>query len=109
MKVTFSDSQLKKIYSTLEKSDSKIPVSQTLSRNPVHVIYGGAHLFSRDTPRKLGAIALRSLETYAPDFAEFARAMWLKGADTLPQHSDAVHNLEFQLVKNEEKVKSENF
>ncbi|PYT01633.1 MAG: phosphoenolpyruvate kinase [Acidobacteria bacterium] len=47
------------------------------SRTPVHVVYGGAHLFSSDTPQKLGKIALRSLETYAPDLHEFAAAFGL--------------------------------
>ena len=36
-------------------------------RQPVHTVYGGAHLFRADTARKLGDLALRSLEEYAPD------------------------------------------
>ena len=36
-----------------------------MRRQPVHTVYGGAHLFRRDTARKLGAIALRSLEACA--------------------------------------------
>ena len=47
------------------------------SRSPVHVVYGGAHLFKADTPQKLGKIALRSIKTYAPDVDEFAAAMGL--------------------------------
>ena len=54
------------------------------TRSPVHVVYGGAHLFKAETPKKLGKFALKSLEDYAPNFAEFARAVWLKGADALP-------------------------
>ena len=42
-------------------------------RQPVHVVYGGAHLFKRDSAAKLGALALRSLEEYAPDAATLAR------------------------------------
>jgi len=79
------------------------------TRSPVHVVYGGAHLFKAGTPQKLGRLALKSLEDYAPNFVEFARAMWLKGADTLPTYEDAVQNLEFQIVDNPEKVKQENF
>ena len=44
-------------------------------RRPVHTVYGGAHLFRADTARKLGDVALRSLEDYAPDAAAFARAL----------------------------------
>jgi citrate lyase beta subunit len=36
-------------------------------RQPVHTVYGGAHLFRADSARKLGAVALATLEEYAPD------------------------------------------
>jgi citrate lyase beta subunit len=42
-------------------------------RQPVHVVYGGAHLFKRDSAAKLGALALRSFEEYAPDPATLGR------------------------------------
>lgn len=46
-------------------------------RRPVHVVYGGAHRFTCDTAKKLGALALASLETYAPDAGTFGRALGL--------------------------------
>src|SRR5687767_3009228 len=46
-------------------------------RQPVHVVYGGAHLFRADTAARLGATALRVLDEYAADPAEFARAVGL--------------------------------
>ncbi|HVG08154.1 MAG TPA: phosphoenolpyruvate kinase [Thermoanaerobaculia bacterium] len=36
-------------------------------RQPVHTVYGGAHLFKADTASRLGALALRALEEYAPE------------------------------------------
>lgn len=36
------------------------------ARAPVHVVYGGAHLFSAETPAKVGALARAALDTYAP-------------------------------------------
>ena len=36
-------------------------------RQPVHTVYGGAHLFAADSVPKLGALALRALDRYAPD------------------------------------------
>src|SRR5213079_71179 len=45
------------------------------ARQPVHTVYGGAHLFASDTARKLGDLALRALEAYAPDAAAFAEAI----------------------------------
>lgn len=49
-------------------------------RQPVHTVYGGAHLFRPDTIRKLGDIALRTLKTYAPGALELAHAMGIDGA-----------------------------
>jgi citrate lyase beta subunit len=49
-------------------------------RQPVHTVYGGAHLFKADAAHKLGALALRALETHAPDTATFASALNLDPA-----------------------------
>ena len=46
-------------------------------RQPVHTVYGGAHLFKSDTAPRLGALALRSFETYAPDARKFAEILEL--------------------------------
>ncbi len=107
MKQTFSEKTIAEVYSKLEQSE--IPNLQPEIRTPIHVVYGGANLFTAETPAKLGKLALKSLETYAPNFAEFARAMWLNGADALPIYEDIVQEIEFQLIENEAKVKAENF
>jgi citrate lyase beta subunit len=44
------------------------------ARQPVHVVYGGAHLFKADTCRKLGKLAERALADYAQDSATLAHA-----------------------------------
>jgi citrate lyase beta subunit len=49
------------------------------ARQPVHVVYGGAHLFRADTASKLGSLALRSLEEHAPGPDELARVLGLEG------------------------------
>jgi len=49
------------------------------ARQPVHVVYGGAHLFKANTIRRLGEIALTSLQDYAADAATFAEAVGLPG------------------------------
>jgi len=49
---------------------------------PVHTVYGGAHLFKADTAAKLGALARRALEEHAPDAEAFAAAFGLpRGED----------------------------
>ena len=47
-------------------------------RQPVHTVYGGAHLFKADTAPRLGALALRALEEYAPTPEDLAGAVGLR-------------------------------
>ena len=49
------------------------------ARQPVHTVYGGAHLFNAETPKKLGELALRALDTYAADASTFAEAIGISG------------------------------
>src|SRR6266436_4275658 len=58
---------------------------ETGLRQPVHTVYGGAHLFKADSAGRLGTLALRSLEQFAPDFVAFAKAIGLPGAESLPR------------------------
>ena len=55
-------------------------------RQPVHTVYGGAHLFRADSAQKLGKIALRSMEEHAPDADSFARLL-----DLSPEIAAKVH------------------
>ena len=48
-------------------------------RQAVHTVYGGAQLFKADTAHRLGALALRALDEYAPDATAFASALGLPG------------------------------
>lgn len=49
-------------------------------RQPVHVVYGGAHLFRADSAARLGALAIRALEEYAPTPEDLAQAVGLPEA-----------------------------
>jgi citrate lyase beta subunit len=66
------------------------------ARQPVHTVYGGAHLFKSDTTVKLGALALRSLDEFAPDAATFAHAIGLD--DTM---SDRIYARVIEKLKRE--------
>jgi hypothetical protein len=48
---------------------------EALRTQPVHTVYGGAHLFRTDVVEKLGAIARRTLQAYAPDAETLASAL----------------------------------
>jgi len=50
------------------------------TRQPIHTVYGGAHLFKSDTSTKLGTTALRVLDEHAPDAPALAAALGLSSA-----------------------------
>ncbi|HWW62932.1 MAG TPA: phosphoenolpyruvate kinase [Thermoanaerobaculia bacterium] len=50
------------------------------ARQPVHTVYGGAHLFKSDTTQKLGLLALRALNDFAPDASTLAGAIGIDDA-----------------------------
>jgi citrate lyase beta subunit len=52
---------------------------ETNRRQAVHTVYGGAHLFKANSAQRLGAVALRSLEEFAPDGATLAQALGARG------------------------------
>ena len=52
-------------------------------RQAVHSVYGGGHLFRADTAQRLGKVALRSLEEYAPDAASLANVLGTGGDQNL--------------------------
>lgn len=49
-------------------------------RQPVHTVYGGGHLFRRDTAPRMGELALRSLEEYGGSAMAFAGAVGMPEA-----------------------------
>ena len=51
------------------------------ARQPVHTVYGGAQLFAADTVPKLGQLALRAMNEYAPDPESLADAIGLSLSD----------------------------
>ncbi|MGB9070047.1 MAG: hypothetical protein WCC21_15875 [Candidatus Acidiferrales bacterium] len=77
-------------------------------RQPVHVVYGGAHLFRSGTARRLGDLALRSLDEYAPDFAAFAKAIGLPGASSLPAAPDATASIARSIESDPQVARREN-
>jgi citrate lyase beta subunit len=44
-------------------------------RQPTHTVYGGAQLFKAGSTQRMGALALRALETYAPTVQELGNAL----------------------------------
>src|SRR5215218_5919727 len=68
-------------------------------RQPVHTLYGGANLFKWDTCIKMGEIALRNLQTYAPNFVVLANVLKLDGYEHLPHLEKDIEELRQKLDK----------
>ena len=71
-------------------------------RQAVHTVYGGANLFKSDTCIKMGDIALKSLQTYAPDFVTLAKVLKMEGYEELPDDEKKIDKLVKKLDKMEE-------
>ncbi|HWW75748.1 MAG TPA: hypothetical protein VNZ44_10145, partial [Pyrinomonadaceae bacterium] len=87
MRTTLSEDSTREISARLSDANREFAArypGESFRRQPVHTVYGGAHLFKSDTTPRLGVLALRALDAYAPDFASFARALSLPGSDELP-------------------------
>ena len=78
MNTTLSADDTLSILSELAASNdafSALFPGDTGERQPVHTVYGGAHLFKAGTTAKLGSLALRSLQAYGPDAESFGAAV----------------------------------
>ena len=96
MKALLSEEALRDLNERLRRANEDFAArypGETGRRQPVHTVYGGAHLFKSDTARRLGALARRSLDQFAPDFLVFARAIGLPQADQLPESIDEANEL----------------
>jgi len=80
---TIPDTSLASIVDVLDKANvgvaERFPGGSS-ARQPVHVVYGGAHLFAADAALKLGRVALRTLQEHAPDAASLGSALGLDPA-----------------------------
>src|SRR6266478_1626111 len=81
---------------------------ETGRRQPVHTVYGGAHLFQAGTARQLGDLALATFGVYAPDAFTFARAAGMPGAEKLPNSVIKAASLERRFAASPEKLRHEN-
>lgn len=80
MTTTLSESSMQEITQSLKSAHSAFAArypGESGRRQPVHTVYGGAHLFKSDTAPRLGALAVRSFETFAPDAETFAQVLGL--------------------------------
>lgn len=78
MKTTIPQNELTDITSRLSAANSHyagLNPGESPARQPVHTVYGGAHLFKANTAARIGELALASLKTNAPDPTSFGKAL----------------------------------
>jgi citrate lyase beta subunit len=82
VRTSLSEKKLQKTLARVRRKQARVGErypGDSGARQPVHTVYGGAHLFTSDTAGKLGALALRALEGYAADAGTFAEAVGIRG------------------------------
>jgi citrate lyase beta subunit len=77
---TLTDDVAAKLAAAVTEANREVAArypGESTSRQPVHTVYGGAHLFTADLAVKLGATARQVLQAYAPDPPSLAAALHL--------------------------------
>ena len=111
MKTSLSENTLRDVLSPLSQANSAFATKypgETGNRQPVHTVYGGAHLFKSDSAQRLGALARRSLDQFAPDFYVFANAIGLPGAGQLLEAGEEADAITSKLDSDPEAARREN-
>jgi citrate lyase beta subunit len=111
MKASLSDESLNDLKERLRRANEDFTghyPGEAGRRQPVHTVYGGAHLFKSDSAKRLGSLAQRSLDQFAPDFIAFARAIDLPGSNNLPATLDQAGDLVELLNNNPEQAPKKN-
>jgi citrate lyase beta subunit len=111
MKTTLTEESVGNLSAKLRQANADFAAGypgETGTRQPVHTVYGGAHLFKSDSAERLGGLARRSLDQFAPDFLSFAKAIGLPGAATLPDSLEEDDGLSARLASNPEQIRREN-
>lgn len=110
MKTSLTAANLDDVFRKLAAANSEFNKQfpgESGARQPVHTVYGGAHLFKSDSAKKLGELALRAMDEYASDFVAFGRALQLPGYEELPESEEKIKKLEPLLSENSDSVRAE--
>jgi citrate lyase beta subunit len=111
MTVSLTEESLRELTARLQQANEQFAAhypGETGRRQPVHTVYGGAHLFKADSAQRLGVLARRSLDQFAPDFVTFAKAIGLPASENLPDSPDEADELGSALANDLEIVRREN-
>ncbi len=99
---TISEAALASFLAPLDKANVRTATQfpgESPARQPVHTVYGGAHLFKADAAARLGTLALKALQDHAPDAATLAAAFDLEGRLAQRIHVRVVEKLTTEPVE----------
>jgi citrate lyase beta subunit len=111
MRLSLSEESLRSASEQLAASNQQFMArypGESGRRQPVHTVYGGAHLFRADLAQRLGQVAGRALAENAPDFVVFARAIGLPLSSDLPDVLEYATGLKQRLEHEPDAVREEN-
>ncbi len=109
MKLSIDNQAQNQLFSKLSAANqafNQLYPGDKSNRQPVHTVYGGAHLFKQNIAATFQEKSLKTLLTYAPNFAVFGRAFQLKGFENLPTEAQKISDMEATLkaMSGEEKT-----
>src|SRR5277367_5584650 len=102
MKTSLTAAEVERISAPLRSANAAFAVAypgERPDRQPVHTVYGGAHLFHADAAQRLGQLALRALEEHAPDVSTMAHAFDLPAELVEKVRPRVVHKLQTEPVE----------
>jgi len=102
VRTTLPEKKLQKALDRVQRAQARVArryPGDSGARQPIHTVYGGAHLFASDTAHKLGELALRALETYAPDAASFCEAIGVRAELAPKVHERVLEKLRREAVE----------
>ncbi len=83
MKTTLTKGNLVALNKNIQRANKKYKDSfpgESFERQPVHTLYGGAHLFKFDSAPKISQLALKGFQDHAKDPQTFAKGLGLEGS-----------------------------
>ena len=93
MRTTLGSDDLDRLSATLRQASADFEAAypgDSGSRQPVHTVYGGAHLFKRDTAAKLGDLAVRFMDQHMATPEQLTATLGIQGPEGT-NLADTVH------------------
>jgi hypothetical protein len=88
MNTTFNEANIGGILDNLKAANeviSEYRQGENGNRQPVHTVYGGAHLFKSDTGTRIGELAMKNFKQYAPEWSVLKKALGMTCSDEIAQ------------------------